>query len=81
MGVFSEKKTFPLIKVDAAQIRSPYECESEANGPPPEGEAPDTVRLDASRGTRIEPRTLVFYGPHRGAASPAAVSADNVARG
>ena len=47
MGVFSEKKTFPLIKVAAAQIRSPYECESEANRGPPEGEAPDTVRLDS----------------------------------
>lgn len=46
MGVFSEKKTFPLIKMAAPQNRSPYECESEANGAPPEGETPDTVRLD-----------------------------------
>jgi hypothetical protein len=46
MGVFSEKKTFPLIKMAAEQNRSPHECESDANEAPPEGEAPDTVRLD-----------------------------------
>jgi hypothetical protein len=46
MGVFSEKKTFPLMKMAAPQNRSPYECESEANGAPPTGETPDTVRLD-----------------------------------
>jgi hypothetical protein len=44
MGVFSEKKTFPLLKVAAAQNRSPYECEPEANEAPHDGEAPDTVR-------------------------------------
>jgi hypothetical protein len=44
MGVFSEKKTLPLLKLAATQNRSPYECEPEANGAPPEGEAPDTVR-------------------------------------
>ena len=60
MAVFSEKKTFPLLKVAAPKNRSPYECESKANGARPKARPRTQSGSATSRGTRIRPRTFGF---------------------
>jgi hypothetical protein len=60
MGVFSEKKTFPLLKTAAEQNRSPYERESKANGARPKVRPRTQSGSTTSRGTRIGPRAFGF---------------------